>query len=140
MRPKQQHINCRCNCHQYERWHRDEFGNGPGTWGYSTDIDAIEVTYLPSDPNTPIPVAIIEDKSKNGQVTRLQSQLYPMLSKALDVPFFVVNHNLYTESDKDQWVFWITEPETGWAECFNAKEYSLWLLRIRTEAKKLLTH
>lgn len=116
---------------KYSQWHSGDLKFGPGAWAYTTDIDFIEVTYLPGDPDTPIPVAVIEEKQYHDDLRRLQRQLYPMLAQLLNVPFYILRHNLETEAERRKWLFEVERYDTGVRRTFGEEQMVEWLWQLR---------
>lgn len=119
----------------YSRWHcGDLSGTYPTYACWFTDIDYVAVTY--SGPAQPLIAAVMEIKQSHNNLTKIQAQIYPVVAKALNVPFYIVRHNLETELDRKKWLFEVERYDTGERRTFNEEAYAEWLYEIREKAKE----
>jgi hypothetical protein len=107
----------------YSKWHRLL----PSRC-YATNLDWIEYRYVN---NVLKIVALIEEKSAGGTISESQKSVMQQISKAINVPAYVVYHDCCKcLNHNKQWKFLREDLNTGDGVLMNEVEYKSWLVNL----------
>lgn len=104
----------------YSTWRRTV-----GKGCYATNIDWVEFR---KRNGKLVPVAIIEDKYRKGNLKDWQRKIMITIASMPKVPVYLVKHNCEDHpKDSSEWVFYIRNLITGESDLMSEIEYRKWI-------------